>query len=419
MFTAEELKNGAKRAVLEYISENGIPTARIYSQEEAMWLGPRADLIVRADNACQLDGFSGVFGSYRTRGDTPRILGTDDRYHTPSEFNLKQLVAIAGLDDSFESGSENTNTTIRNEILMIRAKAKWYCDQLKLPPPERPDVFIQDAHSDSIAMFQHPNNPNLVVMGINKRTVLYERTEDQFTYMAPHYEWEAQSFAGMQCPGLWGDDFVRLRKTIEFYDKTSALPKLSDMGSTFEMEFGWHRDDCSPVVYQVRLFRKVEQSGFRLPPESGKNIINFDLPVGITTSSDGIRLNFRHMMTSYDDGDFSGSASLVFPFCSEDGVNPPHVRMPGVYAFFFPVFDYRRDHGVREAIMKTPLALCDVSEFDGMAPGRKSGIKTKDHEVINIRAQGLKLAKKLDAKLEDGHSLRLYSDGITGRVVIE
>jgi len=41
MFTPEELKPGAKRVILEYIAENGIPVAKIYSPEEATVRGNR------------------------------------------------------------------------------------------------------------------------------------------------------------------------------------------------------------------------------------------------------------------------------------------------------------------------------------------------------------------------------------------
>jgi len=69
--------------------------------------------------------------------------------------------------------------------------------------------------------------------------------------------------------------------------------------------------------------------------------------------------------------------------------------------------------------MKMPLVLCNISEFDGAVPGRKSGTMVGDFEVPNVLAQGWELTEKLRDTLVDGKSLRLYSDGITGRVVID
>lgn len=420
MFTPEELKPGAKRAVLEYLAENGIPTARIYSPEEAVEIGPKADLIVRADGACQWDGFSGVFGSYMTRGNKQQIRSPKklEAYHKPSELTLRQLIAIAGLEDSFESGSDEMDGIIRYNVGMIRGHVGWYCDRLGLPRPEKPRVLIQDAHSESKAMFQHPNNPNLVVIGINERTVLYDRAAEQFTYLATHHEWIDNFFDRMPSVGAGGGEFGDLRKAIKIHDAAASLPKFVDMGMTFEMEFGWHRNEGTPVVYQFKPFRKAEQAGFRLPPESGKNIVNFDLPVGITASSEGIKLKFREM---YGEGSYSGSAVLVFPVATLESNFPPHVEMPDISALFIPIFDYRRDHGIREAVMKTPLALCSISELNEATLGHKDGIRVNenDFELPNIRTQGLELAKKIREMLNDGQNLRIYSDGITGRVVIE
>lgn len=69
--------------------------------------------------------------------------------------------------------------------------------------------------------------------------------------------------------------------------------------------------------------------------------------------------------------------------------------------------------------MKTPLAICDISDFGEEKPGMKSGTRIGDFEVPNVRVQGWKLMEQLENTLVDGQSMRLYSDGITGRVIIE
>jgi len=416
MFTADELKVGAKRAVLQYLSDNGIPIAKIYSIDEAADLGPSADLIVRADGACQWDGFSGIFGSYKTKGNKLQLRGNYyDEFYTPSHFSLRELVALAGLDMEFDSGNEVKNEIFHKNISIKRGRISWYCEHLGISEPEKPSVLIQDAHSDSITMFQHPNNPNIVAIGMNNRTLLFYRHEDQFTYMAPHFEWNKGFFDGMPCIDGDGGDFGNLRMKIRIYDKILSLPKIAETKSIIEMESGWNRTDGSPVVYQVRMGRKTETANFRMPPESGKNIVNFDLPIGVT-SSEGVRLKYTETIGS---SDYSGLASMVFPFSSLSSNYPPHADMPGITALLFPIFDYRRDHGVREAVMKTPLAFCQISELDGIATEFKRGDKFMGLEYPNIRAQGLKMAEKLDGMLNEGQFLRFFADGLIGRLILE
>ncbi len=397
MFT-QELSIGAKRAILEYVTKRGIPTAEIYSEEEAKRLDSRANLVVRADGSCQWNGFSGVFGSYSTQETLLKISGPrPGEAYTPNHLTLEQLMAIASLDENFNSGDEHRDGLVKYNIKRIQERIGWYCRGLGLDIPDKPKVLIQDAHSKSDALFQHPNNQKLVVISRNKRTALYNRVEESFTYFVRPYEHEN----GFEIPP---DDREYLKAAIKTYDKIFTFEKFADMGMTFEMEFGKHIEDGIPVVYQFKPFRKIEKANYSLVSESGKRVVNFDLPIGVL-SPEGKQLTIKKF---YSGNQYSNSVSLMIPSGDRD-FEYPHVSMPGIQAILYPVFDYTRDHGARESLMKVPSVFCNVSEFNGTTSIQCDGIRVSNYTAL----------QKLKDLMQNGQTVRLYSDGVRGRMIIE
>lgn len=405
MFSKEELAIGAKRAVLEYIAIRGIPTATIYTKEEALRLDSGVNLVVRADSACQWGGFSGVFGSFGTRENLLKISGPrPGEAYTPSEFGLEQLIAIASLNEDFSSGDKHRDALVKYNIQRIQKKIEWYCSGLNLDIPDKPETLIQDTHSKSDALFQHPNNSDLVVISRNKRTVLYNRATDSFIYFIKPPEHEN----GFEIPS---DEKSYLREAIKTYDTIVTFEKFADMGMTFEMEFGKNRNSESPIVYQFKPFRKIEYADFCLLPESGEDVINFDLPISITPA-DGIILRYDggaiiDYLSPETAKDYSSIVTIIAPSGDQES-EYPHIVCPGIMGLLYPVFNYTRDHGARESLMKVPFVFCNVSEFNGTTPLQSDETRISDYGLL----------QKIEDSLKDGQSLRLYSDGIRGRIDI-
>lgn len=413
MFTPEELKPGAKRVVIEYIASQGIPTARVLTEKEALELERfelsryrRADLIVRADDASQWDGFSGVFGSYKLIGDTLRIRGlSPGESHTPDIFSLEELIALASLNNTSNAKNDRNRKLLQHNINAVREKINWYTSSLKKEPPERLEVLIQEAHSGSNSLFQHPSNEDLVVISMNNRAVLYDRQQDSFRYLLSQFDLEY----GFQISKGTEDFF---RQAVKTYDAVAALPKFSG-DYTFEMEFGKDKKDGHLLVYQVRLFRKKETADFTLTHESGENIINFELSLGITTKN-GVDLAYQskalyHQYWFPDTPlpDVSNSIVLVGPSSDDDSVYP-HVACPGIRAIMYPVFQYTHNHGARESLMKVPLLQLGISNSKEVSSVTEGNITMIDYT----------LASKIQHTFNDGQVLKVFSDGRKSRIQI-
>ncbi len=182
MFTQEELRRGAKRAVLEYLAENEIPIATIVPASAARQYVElyKQELIVRADTASQWNGFSGIYGSY---------LFPENSFSTKvgmvffrEDLDISKWVALATPDEQLELPEElELQKAFHERITDIKETIVWYCNGLGIPIPDDPlEALIQVAHSTSDTLFQHPSDPNLVILNWEEQTLVYDRKKTHF-----------------------------------------------------------------------------------------------------------------------------------------------------------------------------------------------------------------------------------------------
>jgi len=189
-----------------------------------------------------------------------------------------------------------------------------------------------------------------------------------------------------------------LREAIGLYDKSVSLPKFPH-DSTFEIEFGRHKETGEVLVYQLKPFRKKQEQEPWIEPRQGAWY--FELALGMTPK-EGIVVEYHH---PWEEGITSPSNADIFYPGGDDNNTYPHVVIPNLEAVIYPVFPYKHSHGTREALMKVPVApLLNPGTYDSLS--------------ANVMVEDQSRLQEMIDQVPTGTQLRVYADGHRGLVEI-